>query len=118
MFYTIIGKLRLDYIDQYYNRLLENKHFFINFIMAIILAIIGYWRVSIDKREVSFFLPLIYLITLRFANSISLAINEKKVIIATRYDHSKDITSTDKFLSFIVMFLPIAICGFIRNLLD
>lgn len=122
MMFTSVGRFTTNPQKQYYVKLLENKHFFANLFFAGVVALFGYWRISIDKREVCYFLPLIYLITLRLFNYVSLILKHRRIIIITRWDSSKGIkggiTWFDRLLGFLVFLIPIITCGLIMNNVD
>ncbi|MFA6393242.1 MAG: hypothetical protein WCW54_04145 [Candidatus Paceibacterota bacterium] len=113
-----MGKLFQNPEKQYYNKLLQNRHFFINLFITSLFALFGYWRISFDKREVFYFLPLIFLVTLRIMNWVALMLKERNIIIATRWDGTNikgGITWLDRLLSILTLLIPILVCGLIMN---
>jgi hypothetical protein len=118
LFLVTMGKLFQNPEKQYYNKLLQNRHFFINLFITSLFALFGYWRISFDKREVFYFLPLIFLVTLRIMNWVALMLKERNIIIATRWDGTNikgGITWLDRLLSILTLLIPILVCGLIMN---
>jgi hypothetical protein len=118
MFLVTMGKLIQKPEKQYYNKLLQNRHFFINLFITSLLALFGYWRISFDKREVFYFMPLIFLMTLRIMNWVALMLKGRNIIFATRWDSTNikgGISWLDRLLSFLIILIPILACGLIMN---
>ena len=118
IFLVTMGKLFQNPEKQYYNKLLENKHFYVNLFITSLLAIFGYWRISFDKREVLYFLPLFFLVTLRIMNWTTLMLKGRNIIIATRWDGTNikgGISWLDRLLSILTLLIPIIACGLIMN---
>ncbi|RAU81741.1 hypothetical protein [Pontibacter arcticus] len=122
IYYMIAGRFSLKPKDQPFNNLFENSFFVKNLGLTVSIAIIGLWRISDDTRETLYFAPIIFLVTLRIADLISLFINDRHVIIATRWDNppkgKKGINWIDRVLSFLIIFIPMISCGLIMNKLN
>jgi hypothetical protein len=107
---TIVNSSRQK--DKYYYKLFETRTFLLHLLGAVLLGLIGVWRVTnFDAREFMYFGPLVYLLFLRLFNYLTIFIYGRPIILATRWDSPPNgkngIKFYDKFVGLILLLIPI-----------
>jgi hypothetical protein len=117
IFYSSIS-FQSNYQKKFYYKLFDKQTFVIHLLVTFLIAWFGFYRCKQGYfRETFFIAPFLFLLTLRLFDLLSLTINKRHVIIATRYDDRPKYYRwyTDGILSIVIVALPIVTCGHLMN---
>ena len=109
VYFMISGRATLNPLKQRYIKLFEKEYFIKHLIICSILAIIGLLRFTANTHETFYFLPIIFLIGLKLANSIIKLLFGRNIIIATRWDNPPEGKNEINFLDSLFIWLILTI---------
>lgn len=98
---------------KYYNQVFKSQIYSLHLIATLLIAIFGIYRVlTNDIREVSFMMPVLFLILFRIFDTIILKKEGRHIIVVTRGDHRPKEFKwwLDGIFSFLAAILPFVIC--------